>query len=132
MSDIERFTKKYLVSDTGCWVWQASVDRDGYGNFSIKRKWVSAHRYSYTTHIGPIPDDLVIDHLCKNPSCVNPEHLEAVSQRTNILRGNTIQARRAAITHCPQGHEYTADNTYIDKRNSRHCRACKRERYRVK
>ena len=111
--------------ESGCWIWQGRRDRQGYGHTKTPgdKKWL-AHRLTYTVWVGPIPDGLEIDHLCRVTSCVNPEHLEPVTRAENARR------RAAAITHCAQGHEFTAENTYvwINKRGrSRACRTCNRE-----
>lgn len=110
---------------TGCWVWQRALDRDGYGVCSAKRR-DSAHRAAYLAFIGPIPDGLTIDHLCRNRACVNPEHLEAVTVRENTVRGASSPAENAIKSHCVRGHEFTAENTYITKKGTRCCRHCQR------
>lgn len=96
---------------------------------------MKAHRYAYETlGPGPIPDGLVLDHLCRNRACCNPAHLEAVPQRTNVLRAPTAQATiNAAKQACVRGHPYTADNTYPfqGKRLCKACRAEQRRRYRA-
>jgi hypothetical protein len=76
--------------------------------------------------VGPIPRGLVIDHLCRNTICVNPDHMQVVTVRENTLRGNTFQARNLRKTHCPQGHPYDQANTYLH-RGKRHCRICQRD-----
>jgi len=123
METIERFTKKYTVSDSGCWVWQASKNPFGYGFFNDKKTHI-AHRWAYQYFKGEIPKGLVIDHLCKNTSCVNPDHLEAVTQQINFLRG-TAMSKIISKTHCKNGHEYTLENTIRYKsRRGRLCRTC--------
>lgn len=110
---------------TGCWEWTAATS-DGYGHFAVKKGDIrAAHRVAWEMLRGPVPDGLHIDHLCRNRACVNPDHMEPVSCRTNILRGIGPSARHAIKTHCPQGHEYSPDNTY-HYRGQRHCRACRR------
>lgn len=129
--DVEaRFWSK--VDKTGeCWLWAAGRDKDGYGIFSIARRSLRAHRVAYELLVGPIPQGLVIDHLCRNEPCVNPEHLEPVTVRENGMRGDTFQARNAAKTHCIRGHEFTSENTWIDPaRGVRKCKACHREQNR--
>lgn len=122
----ERFMAKVEKTDT-CWNWKAYVAPSGYGQFAGGL----AHRYAYTQFVGPIPTGLQIDHLCRVKTCVNPEHLEAVTQQENMRRGDGIDARNRAVTHCPLGHPYSGENTRISKsRNGlqRQCRACARIR----
>ncbi len=115
-----------------CWEWQGALDRGGYGKLSGtdsegKRRHIIAHRFVYEQLIGPIPDGLTIDHLCLNKACVNPYHLEPVSNRENIRRaaahGLLGGARK---THCKYGHEFSPENTRRDKHGHRSCRACAR------
>lgn len=128
LSPVERFWDKVEKTDSGCWEWQASCLPRGYGRFGLDGVMVLAHRYSYELAVGPIPDGLQIDHLCSNPRCVRPSHLEAVTARVNLLRGDTIVARAAAATHCPQGHPYAGDNLVVEKTGKRKCRACRKAR----
>lgn len=95
--------------------------------FWYKEKNTKAHRAAYELLIAPIPNDKVIDHLCRNPSCVNPDHLEVVTQRENILRGIGPSAIHARKTHCPRGHPYSGDNLYISPNRQRRCRTCQRQ-----
>lgn len=118
-----------------CWLWTAAVNLRGYGRFAPRHgEVVLAHRWSCERVLGQIPSGLTIDHLCRVTGCVKPHHLEAVTCRTNLLRGDTITARNAAATHCPQGHAYDEMNTYhsLTRRGTpqRDCRACHRERER--
>lgn len=108
----------------------AYVAPDGYGRFSMKPKPPQlAHRVAHELLIGPIPNGLHVDHLCRVRHCVNPDHLEAVTQRENNLRipglGENLILLARAKTHCPQGHEYTEENTYW-YRGHRRCLTCKR------
>jgi hypothetical protein len=107
MSVEERFNKKYSVDSFGCWIWNAAIDKDGYAIFNDGNyKTVRGHRYSYEIHVGKIAKGLVIDHLCKKVACVNPEHLEPVTNLENIMRGNLIKKiceHGVAHTTCTKG-----------------------------
>lgn len=113
----------------GCWIWQGTRGSQGYGQFYFRGRKTGAHRFSYEAHVGPITAP-VLDHLCRQPSCVNFAHLEPVTKSVNALRGdmrtNNGNRRKDA---CPQGHPYDAANTYHDKRG-RQCRTCHRTRNR--
>ena len=115
----ERFDAKYEINANGCWIWQGFLDRDGYGQFWINGKCAAAHRAAYELHVGPIANELEIDHLCRVRNCVNWRHLEAVSHLENMRRGGWANtgivagARTAAKTHCPQSHPYQGENLYI-------------------
>jgi hypothetical protein len=85
------------------------------------------HRYAYERMVGPIPIGLVIDHLCGVTSCVNPAHLEPVTQQENVLRSGSLSAQRARMTHCLRGHPFDERNTRITRRGERCCRACDRQ-----
>lgn len=111
-----------------CWVWTAGRDWDGYGQFHIKHQLILAHRYAYELLVGPIPEGLTIDHLCRNEGCVNPVHLEAVTIGVNVLRGNGPCAQNARKTRCMHGHPFDLFNTGYESDGHRWCRACKRER----
>lgn|SRR5690606_5793950 len=119
-----RFLAKIRREDGGCWLWTGGLTRTGYGKFGGTGL---AHRYAYQRFIGQIPAGMQLDHLCRNRACCNPSHLEPVTGRENLLRGDTWQARNAAKTHCPQGHEYTPENTYRYADGRRKCRACGRD-----
>lgn len=117
----DRFWQKVDRSDpTGCWFWTGALTR-GYGSFNTGGKRKYAHRLAYEELVGPIPDGLQIDHLCRVPNCVNPEHLEPVTQRENLRRGNSPPAMNAAKTTCPQGHPYDV----VNEHGHRGCKTCK-------
>lgn len=126
---MERFVAKVRVIPCGgCWEWTAYKNQDGYGQFTISHhNDAPAHRWYYEQVVGPVPDKLQLDHLCRNRSCVNPNHLEPVTNRENTIRGRSPElARRrwASYTHCKHGHEYTPENTRIDTAGNRRCRQC--------
>lgn len=124
-SRMEQFQRSFSVDTNGCWTWFGSNNGRGYGLFWDNGK-VYAHRWSYEHHVGPIPDGLVIDHLCRNPACVNPDHLEPVSQAVNFRRGEANAAKKAK-THCPNGHPYEGRNVLLNTRGCRGCRTCANE-----
>jgi len=126
---IDRLMAKVSVDDNGCWLWVGATAPNGYGHFGVERRTVSTHRWSYEYHMGPMPDGLQIDHLCRVRSCCNPAHLEPVTPRENTMRGETITAAHAAQTHCKRGHEFTEENT-IPVPKGRSCRECGRTRSR--
>lgn len=122
---IERFREKTRVTPSGCVEWMAYRGGNGYGRFYFEGRGALAHRWSYEYHVGPIPEDLVIDHLCRNHACVNPRHLEPVTTRENAIRGELHNRFQASKTHCPRGHEYDESNT-IHGQHGRTCRECKK------
>lgn len=111
-----------------CWIYAGYKAPSGYGQVYINSRKgpVMAHRLVYETLVGEIPEGLQLDHLCRNRACVNPDHLEPVTQKVNILRGESPFALNAQRTHCVNGHELTSDNTYHRKdRSTRECKACR-------
>lgn len=114
--------RSILDSETGC-IEIPNGSRAGYAAISIDGRNRPAHRVAYEL-FAPIPEGLVLDHLCRNPPCINPNHLEPVTDRVNILRGAGCMADYARRTHCPQGHPYDEKNTRISGRGARVCRIC--------
>lgn len=125
-----RFWSKVTINpETGCWEWTASVRRRGYGRYGGANNQLPAHRVSYEALIGPIPDGLQIDHLCRVTGCVNPAHLEPVTQQENIRRAKRV--RGTLPDHCRRGHAYTPENTYLNPSGGyRVCRTCQNETWR--
>lgn len=125
MTNIEtRFHNKYKVID-GCWIWQGSLLNSGYGLFTDENgKAITAHRWAYKYFKGNIPAGYVVDHICRNPACVYPKHLQAITQSDNIKRSLLVKAR-SARTHCKHGHEFTPENTrYVKGQRGRRCAKC--------
>jgi hypothetical protein len=120
-----RLTEKTEIVPSGCWLWTGCRHRLGYGKVGSGGRNLLAHRLYYEMFKGPIPEGYDLDHLCRNPSCVNPEHLEPVTHGENLRRG-----KHATKTHCKNGHPFDEDNTHVPARNphKRECRACWRER----
>jgi len=118
----ERFWAKVEFND--CWEWTGAKHPLGYGNFNAASHYISAHRFAYQVLVGDIPNRLVLDHLCRNTSCVNPDHLQPVLQSVNIRRGASPYAKKANARACVNGHPFSTSNTYLTKRGERKCREC--------
>lgn len=119
----DRFWAKVKFTNS-CWLWTASLDRHGYGQFMVRPRLYRAHRWAYEFCNGEIPEGLPLDHLCRTHACVNPDHLEPVSHGENVRRG----LRGRLVTHCSRGHAYTPENTFLNHGHLRECRACRNER----
>lgn len=132
-----------------CWEWCGAYTRRGYGNLKRDGKTVRAHRASYEMYVGPVPEGLVLDHVCRNTRCVKPAHLRAVTQKQNVAakvwtvtpEQRSAQAKRASDaahggwrppTHCRHGHEMVPQTTLTDRRGHRRCKTCAHNRYRVR
>jgi hypothetical protein len=134
-------SEHYRLEDRGyktpCWIWQLSKRHGGYGQIKTpgrpKDAPRPAHIVYYERYVGPIPAEAELDHLCRVPACVNPDHLEPVTHAENVRRGEAGKktgAKNRAKTHCPYGHPYDATNTYVSKGGRRHCRTCRIEQMR--
>lgn len=126
-SSLDPASRALLNSTTwgSCWIWTGATNGVGYGQMSINGQRCYVHRVVYGQLREPIPAGLVLDHLCGNKPCFNPDHLEPVTQQVNTLR-----ALREPRTHCRWGHEWTSENTYLTSHGARQCRACKANRQR--
>ena len=117
-----------------CWTWLAGhFKQTGYALLCTKRddgKWRpgTAHRIAWELYVGPIPPGLQVDHLCRNRGCVNPRHLEPVTQKVNLARGDSQSAIAVRTNRCHRDHEFTPENTRIKRNGKRDCRACARIR----
>jgi hypothetical protein len=118
----ERFMEKVEKTET-CWLWRATLNNLGYGQFGKDQRLYQAHRVAYELFVGEIPEGLELDHLCRVPSCVNPAHLEPVTHQENMRRANKRQPLNK--THCVNGHAMEGENVYI-WRGSKTCMACRK------
>lgn len=130
--DIAPLLNRIVIDgNSGCWNYTGPTNAggysEGYGMVSIRGRSYYTHRLSYMLEFGPIPDGLVIDHLCRNTLCCNPFHLEPVTHRENMLRG-----KKAKQTHCIHGHPFDAANTWINSYGHRACKACRASRERAR
>ena len=134
LSPQDRFNLRVQVDETtGCHIWLGSKARWGYGTLRLNGKKIPAHRFAWEQIHGPVPLGLVLDHLCRNTSCVNPEHLEPVTGKENILRSQGRAAQNARRTVCVNGHPFDFENTgrsTFKGKQHRYCRTCSTERSR--
>ena len=130
----ERFWSKVRIDADGCWLWAASIKPNGYGQYAVNRRPRYAHRISYEALVGGIGDGLEIDHLCRVRSCVNPNHLEAVTHSVNVSRRPS--SRISAPIYCKRGHPVFGSNMRVtirrDGREYRECRECRADGQRVR
>ena len=130
----QRFCEKVEIQQNGCWLWtgaRTARDKRAYGCIGVEYKQQPAHRVSYEMFVGPIPEGLDLDHLCRTRLCVNPDHLEPVTRRENLRRGTGMVAENIAKTHCKHGHQFSPENTKVyvyPHRTERVCLTCSRAR----
>lgn len=124
---MKRFWDRVNKTKT-CWLWTGGLKSGGYGSFYSDGRSHAAHRFAYELEVGPIPEGLTLDHLCRVRTCVNPLHLEPVTRKVNTLRGIGPTALHKRKTRCPEGHEYDETNTRIRPNGGRDCRECHRTR----
>lgn len=124
----ERLLRHRVIDANGCWIADVGSDNKGYryiGRAGSGRK-IYAHRLAYERLVGPLTHGLTIDHLCRNRSCFNPQHLEQITSGENVLRGNTTSGINSRKTHCKKGHPFAGDNLQITTAGRRRCRACEK------
>lgn len=126
---LDRFYDRITLTPEYCWNWD-KPNSEGYGKITDQGIEFFAHRWAYLRFVGPIPQGLDLDHLCRNRACCNPWHLEPVTRKENVRRG--LQGE-LLNTHCKRGHEWTEENTYRrpDNPTRRQCRACIEIRWRA-
>lgn len=124
------------IDANGCWIWQGRVGEKGYGQVRTDDGIKPAHQAAYREWKGDLPESMEPDHICRVRRCVNPDHLEAVTHRENLLRSESFSGRNARKTHCPSSHPYAGENLIIkvDARGNqaRYCRACRAARNRAR
>lgn len=126
IENIEDRFWRYVNAGAGCWNWLAAPDSKGYGRFTIRQVRMAAHRFMYELMIGPIPDGLQLDHLCRNRMCVRPDHLEPVTQQENLHRGDGPAGINHRKAHCLHGHELHSFVASDRRHPRRRCRECDR------
>jgi hypothetical protein len=133
-----RFDASYVIDpETGCHRWTGHPDKDGYSQFKAHGRNVRGHVFAYERKYGPVPDGKVLDHYlfserCYGPPCVNGDHVRPVTPRENTLRGDAPAAWNRAKMYCKRGHEFTDENTRVDRRGLRSCRICNRANQRAR
>lgn len=130
--DPDRFWERLAAAPNGCWEWKGHIHGQGYGQVRLGplRTTTYAHRVAWALIGGELYPEFPLDHLCRNKKCANPEHLEQVTHRINILRGTAPAAVNAKKDRCHRGHPFDVKNTYISRDGKRQCRVCIRDRQR--
>ena len=130
---LDRYWSKVRVRESGCWEWVGARSTAGYGQLRVNGKALLAHRMAAEVEYGP-PNGLYCLHSCDNPPCVNPQHLRWGTPKDNmwdvVQRGRKLYPPRMSQEHCPRGHEYTEDNSYLTNEGTRACRKCYRQHWR--
>ena len=126
----DRLFSRLIIDPSGCLLWTGWRNAGGYGSIWVNGRNRYVHRVMYEMFVEPIPEGLQLDHLCRVRHCASPAHLEPVTIRANLMRGQTPAAANAVKTRCPVGHEFDLLNTYWNPQGSRECRACNRDKMR--
>ena|SRR5215831_7523740 len=126
---IARLLARTEITDS-CWLWTGPTGDLGYSRVWVDGKGRHGHRVMYEAEIGPVPDGMTLDHLCRVRNCINPAHLEVVSRAENVLRGEGLTAQNARKKRCPKGHRLSGENLYISQKGRRECRICRRAQVR--
>lgn len=127
----DRFDSLYVVAPNGCWIWTGTIGRGGYGRFTVNKRADYAHRVGYRMFVGEIPEGKELNHICRQPDCVNWRHLEPLTRRDHIMKTPGSAGRTHALqTHCRRGHPFDDANTAFTKAGSRLCKECGRVRHR--
>jgi hypothetical protein len=124
-NSLATFERRYVQNaNTGCWLWQGYLNKDGYGKFSLSGRVYKAHQAAMVLFGRDVPQGAEIDHKCRVRHCVNPDHLEAVTHRENVRRGDIGKWQRVK-THCKSGHPLSGKNLYVGSDGFRYCRTCR-------